>query len=138
MIRQRSETFFIDNPRPWQDVYLPKQSGKQLLPVVGINVYLRNDLFRNPYTGTGITDQTLLNLVYITFRDRQDRILLGDAPAWMFGKSAQFMKPVLIGTRIAHGNPRFQELPIDPQRSSIRTFGTIKGSIAIELLYIEK
>lgn len=137
MIRQRSEVFFIDNPAPFQDVYFPKQSGKELLPVVGINITLRNDFLRNPYSFLPLADANELPVVYITFRDRQDQILLGDAPAWMFGKSEQFLKPLVVGTPTAHGVPRFDRLPIDPQRCSVRTTRPFKLSLAIELLYAQ-
>jgi len=137
MIRKRSEVFFLDNPLPFQDTFFPKQSGKELLPVVGINVYLRNDLLRNPTTGSLITDPAAMSRIYITFRDREDRILLGDAPAWMFGKSEQFLKPLFIGAPVAHGEPRFDRLPIDPQKSSIRLLDTIKSNLAVELLYAD-
>ena len=138
MIRKRSEVFFIDNPPPFQDTFFPKQSGKELLPVVGINVYLRNDLLRNPTTGSLITAPAEMAVIYITFRDREDRILLGDAPAWMFGKSEQFLKPLFIGAPVAHGEPRFDRLPIDPQKSSIRLTAPFKANLAVELLYAEK
>jgi hypothetical protein len=132
----RREVFFVGPIAPNTDNYLPKQSRKYLLPVIGIQVYVRNEILSDT-TGNVLTqliaDNNTLRDYFITFRDKDNRILLQDMPAWSFGAGQQFMKPP---NPVAHGQKRFADLPIDPQKSSVKSAGG-KATLCIEFIYAE-
>ena len=133
----RREVFFVGPIQGRVDNYLPKQSRKYLLPVIGIQVYLRNEILSDT-TGNVFTqliaDATTLRDYFITFRDKDDQILLQDMPAWSFGAGQQFMKPP---NPVAHGQKRFADLPIDPQKSSVKSPFGGKQTLCIEFIYGE-
>ncbi len=122
---------------PRVENYLPKQSRKYLLPVIGIQVYLRNEILSDT-TGNVltqlITDASNLAGYFLTFRDKNDNILLQDMPAWSFGAGQQFMKPP---NPVAHGQKRFADLPIDPQKCSVKSPFGGKQTLCIEFIYAE-
>lgn len=128
----RRETFFL-TPRNGVDNYLPKQSRKYILPVIGIQVYQFAELTRNPYDDAQLiaTGPQYTGGMYATFKDRDGNILLQDMPLWSLGAGQSWMKPP---TTAAHGQKRFGELMIDPQKSYVRTQAA-KGTLCIEFIY---
>jgi hypothetical protein len=132
----RRETFFL-TPRDGVDNYLPKQSRKYILPVIGIQVYQFQELIRDPYADPAaslIVNGTQATTFFVTFKDRDGKILLQDMPIWSLGAGQAWMKPP---TTAAHGQKRFGELMIDPQKSYVRAVGASKGKICIEFIYGE-
>lgn len=129
----RRETFFL-TPVNGVDNYLPKQSRKYILPVIGIQVYQFQELTRNPYVDNQlISTGPQYTAMYATFKDRDGNILLQDMPLWSLGAGQAWMKPP---TTAAHGQKRFGELMIDPQKSFVRTIGG-KGTLCIEFIYAQ-
>lgn len=139
-MRPRSETFYVFISTPFVELYLPKQGSKEVRPVRRVVIYERNNTAREPYFFGTITDKPELSSVTVTFRDPDDRELIRDAPATMFGEANSFAKPsVLVPAPIMHARRQFGPMIIDPQRSSVRAnSGAPKGqTLAIEFVYTD-
>lgn len=135
-MRPRSETFFVYVDQPFAETFLPKPAARTVRPVRQIAVYIRNDLQRDPYTFLQIADAFNLSNATITLRDSQDRELVKDAPVWMFGQSVQFAKPGPFMPTM-HARRDLADLPVDPQRTSVRinNAAVTSTTLAIEFIY---
>ena len=137
-MRPRSETFFVFLDRPFEDIYFPKQSAKEVRPVRRVVIYERNNLAREPYFFELNADKPTLSQLTVTFRDPDDRELIRDAPATMFGDANSFAKPsVLVPAPIMHARRQFGPMLIDPQRSAIRSTGVKNALVAVEFIYTD-
>lgn len=138
MIRPRSETFFVPLGNAFVDIYFPKQSAKEIRPVIGITAYLGRSFNLNsePYYLQPVLPN--LRTIFLTFRDRNSNELLTDQPAWQYGTSVQFAPPTPYVPVMT--NPRtFAALPIDPQKTSVYSLTTFTGGehLALEFIYSE-
>lgn len=137
MKRPRSEMFYVNVPQAWVPVFLGKQASLKVRPVRRIVAYLKNDIAADPTTFDSIADAVNLANYTITLRDSKARDLMVDVPVWMFGESQQFTKPNPYGPPIMHGRRNLADLPIDPQKSTVRCNrgDAAKKTIALEFIY---
>ena len=127
-MERRSEMFFLSLSGA-TEVYFPKPAGP-VRPVRFVRIFMREDLYADPYTFKTSSKVSGLSNVRLTLRTKDNAELLVNAPGFMFFTG----DPTGTG-RFIRPERALANLPLDPQRCSAFLDFPGKVGLAVQFVY---